>query len=387
VGGPAGSEEAAQRCTALIWAVGPTLIKGPLEEVSMMLAGLVVALLAAAGSEMLIPEGTILPVVLNETLNTARVQDNDPVLFTLADDIRAAGRRGPVLIPRGSSVVGRIVLTKRAGHFIGRSGMDIRLEEIITPSGEVYDGVSAKIVDVAKKKGQKGEVKADGGIQGPVHLQRDTFLLLFPPTTIFQLLATPKRGPDIVLPVESRLYVKLMTPIYVEAPKVAAVAPPPVNPTPLSFVAPLPQPIPQLLPPPIPQPIAQPIAQPVSADSLEILVAPVALYPDAILRDLFRASTRPFEIVQANQWVHQTRDATGSLPFFGYNPNWDPSVKALTAYPDLLQRLTVDLNWIAKLGTAYDARPYDVMNAVQRVRYQAHSLRSAAGVTVVASGR
>src|SRR5216117_1818898 len=133
----------------------------------MLFAGLFAVLLSAGVSEMMIPEGTILPVVLNETLNTAKIQDNDPVLFTLADDIRTAGHRGPVLIPRGSNVVGRVVMSERAGHFFGRSAMDIRLEEIITPTGEVYDGVSTKIVDIGRKKGQKGEVKADGGIQGP----------------------------------------------------------------------------------------------------------------------------------------------------------------------------------------------------------------------------
>src|SRR5262245_11619789 len=165
---------------------------------------------------MMIPEGTILPVVLNETLTTFKLQDNDPILFSLAEAIRTAGRRGPVLLPHGASVVGRVVMSERAGHFFGRSQLDIRVQQIITPTGEVYDGVPSKIIDFAKKKGQKGEVKSDGGIQGPVHRQRDAFLLLFPPTTLFQLLATPKRGPDIVLPVESRLYVKLMTPIYVE---------------------------------------------------------------------------------------------------------------------------------------------------------------------------
>jgi hypothetical protein len=255
--------------------------------------------------------------------------------------------------------------------------MEIRLEEIITPTGEVYDGVSAKIVDVAKKKGQKAEVKADGGLQGPVHRGRDTFLLLFPPTTLFQLMATPKRGPDIVLPVESRLYVKLMSPIYVEMPKVAAAVP-----QALQLAPQIPQPIPQ----PVPQAIV-PIAIPVStADSLDLLVAPVAQYPDAILRDLLRASTFPFEIIQANQWVHQRRDFTGSLPPIGYNQGWDPSVKGLTAYPDLLQRMTTDLNWLTRLGSAFEAQPYDVMNAVQRQRLQAHTLRPV-GVSTPGSER
>src|SRR5580765_6471776 len=99
---------------------------------------------------MVIPEGTILPVVLNETVNTAKIQDDEPILLTLAEDVRAAaGRRGPILIPRGSSVVGRVVKSDRAGHFFGRSNIDIRLQEIITPTGEVYDGLTAKIIDVA----------------------------------------------------------------------------------------------------------------------------------------------------------------------------------------------------------------------------------------------
>ena len=360
----------------------------------MLIASLFAVLMSGPLTEMMIPEGTILPVVLNETLNTSRIQDNDPILFSLADDIRTAGHRGPVLLPRGSNVVGRVVMSERAGHFIGRSQMEIRVQEIITPTGEVYDGVSSKIIDFAKKKGQKGEVKADGGLQGPVHRKRDTFFLLFPPTTIFQLMALPKRGPDIVLPVETRLYVKLMTPIYVEtAPRVAAVTQsvPAPNAVPMPAQVPLPVPIPapawtpSSAPLPFPQ-LAPQLVQ-VSTNGVEILVAPVALYPDAILRDLFRASTHPFEIAQANQWVHLPRDAAGSLPASGYNVDWDPSVKALTAYPELLQRLTADTDWMMRLGVTYMAQPIDVLSAVQRLRMRANSLRAPASVTVVASGR
>jgi hypothetical protein len=322
----------------------------------MLIAGLFAVFMAGNVQEMVIPEGTVLPVVLNETLNTKKVQDNDPILLSLAEDIRAAGHRGPVLIPRGSNVVGRILRSQRAGHFIGRAQMDIQVQEIITPNGESYDGVSAKIVDVAKKKGEKGEVKADGGIQGPVHRVRDTILLLFPPTTLIQLLSIPKRGPDIVLPVETRLYVKLMSPIYVEMPlRANTISAPPAS-------APQPQFVPQ--------------SSPISANTLEILVAPVAFYPDVILRDLFRASSHQVEIIQANQWVHQVRDGSGSLPRTGYDDNWDASVKSMTAYPDLLQRVSADPNWLNKVGYAYIAQPGDVMNAVQRMRIQAASLRA-----------
>jgi hypothetical protein len=188
----------------------------------MLSAALFAMLLSAGAQEMIIPEGTILPVILNETVTTARLEENDPILLTLAEDVRSGRQRGVVLLPRGSNVVGRIVNTERAGHFIGRSQLGLNVQEIITPTGETYDGLSTKIVDIGKAKGKKGGVNVKGGIHGPVHRKRDTLLLLFPPTTLFQLLATPKRGPDVVLPAETRLYVKLMTRIYVGSPDVPA---------------------------------------------------------------------------------------------------------------------------------------------------------------------
>jgi len=324
----------------------------------MISAALFAIFLSAGPQEMVIPEGTILPVILNETISTAKVQDDEPILLSLAEDVRAAGRRGPILIPRGSDVVGRIVKSDRAGHFVGRSHIDIRVQEIITPTGEAYDGLTAKIIDVGKKKGVKGEVKRDGVIDGPVHRERDAFLLLFPPTTLFQLLATPKRGPDVVLPVETRIYVKLMSPIYVETQPAATAS---VTPEPVA----------------VPRQVSRAMPA-VSPANLDVLVSPVALYPDAILRDLLAATLHPNEIVAANQWVHGSRDATGSLPKSGYSDRWDESVKAMTAYPDLLQRLTADMNWTTKLGNAYSAQPSDVMSAVQRMRTQAGNFRSPA---------
>lgn len=350
----------------------------------MLLTGLIAVMLAAGSvPELMIPEGTILPVVLNETLNTAKVQENDPILLSLADDVRAAGHRGPVLIPRGSDVVGRIVRSHRAGHFIGHSELNIAVQEIVTPTGEVYDGVSAKFVDVAKKKGEKGEVKADGSFRGPGHAGRDAFLLLFPPTTLFQLIATPRRGPDVVLPVETRLYVKLMSPIYVEnLSGVSTVAAP--RGVPLQQT--VPQAYPQVYPQSYPQGVPQALP-PISANGLEILVSPIALYPDTILRDVFMACAHPLDVMQANQWVHQYRDAAGSLPRAGYNGNWDPSVRALTAYPDLLQRLSGDLTWMTRVGSAFAIQPADVMGAVDRLRVQATAFRSPYGMTAMTVGR
>jgi hypothetical protein len=335
------------------------------EEVPMLSAAFFALMLSAASPELVVPEGTVLPITLNETVNTAKVQDNDPILFTLADDARAGGRRGPILIPRGSDVVGRIVKAKQAGHFIGRSDLDIRIQEIITPTGEVFDGLTTKIVNVSKTKGEKGDVNRNGVIEGPVHRERDAFFLLFPPTTLFQLIATPKRGPNVVLPVETRLYVKLMNPIYAESRVTSAT---PVAPAAPIFVpqAAAPQIVPQFVPQALPR---------LSSNSLDILVTPIALYPDAILQNVFAASAHPLEIIQASQWIQAGR---------GYDTSWSPSVLTVATVPDLLQRLSHNIEWTTNLGAAYASQPADVMNAVARMRGQVNTFRSSTTAPVLA---
>src|SRR5215467_14973581 len=96
---------------------------------SMLAAALFTMFLSAAAQEMVIPEGTILPLILNETVTTARLEENEPILFVLADDVRAGRRTGAVLLPRGSYVVGRVVKSERAGHFFGRAKLDIQIRE------------------------------------------------------------------------------------------------------------------------------------------------------------------------------------------------------------------------------------------------------------------
>src|SRR5215813_1488546 len=107
----------------------------------MLSAALFAMMLSAGAQEMVIPEGTILPVTLNETVSTARLEEGDPILLTLAEDVRSGRQRGTVLIPRGSNVVARILRSERAGHFIGRSHLNLSIQEIITPTGEAYDGL------------------------------------------------------------------------------------------------------------------------------------------------------------------------------------------------------------------------------------------------------
>jgi len=119
-----------------------------------------------------------------------------------------------------------------------------------------------------------------------------------------------------------------------------------------------------------------PTQPPLSADQLEQLLAPVALDPDAMLAQILAASTYPAQIAAADQWLHQMNAQ-------GYNdPNqivagadaqtgWDPSVKALTAFPQVLDMLNQNLEWTTNLGNAYYNQPQDVMQTVQVLRDRA----------------
>jgi len=117
-------------------------------------------------------------------------------------------------------------------------------------------------------------------------------------------------------------------------------------------------------------------AQALSAEDLEQLLAPIALYPDSLLAQILAASTYPAQVAIADQWVQQMRAAGYSSPdqiAAGANAqaNWDPSVKALTAFPDVLDLLNHDLEWTTNLGNAYYNQPQDVMQTVQVLRDRA----------------
>jgi len=113
-------------------------------------------------------------------------------------------------------------------------------------------------------------------------------------------------------------------------------------------------------------------AQPLSPDQLDTLVAPVALYPDPLLGQILAASTYPLEITEASQWLQQHRDLQGAqLMDAARQQNWDPSVQALVAFPDVLSRLTADISYTTELGNAFLQQQADVMAAVQRMRSRA----------------
>src|ERR1700730_14891783 len=87
-------------------------------------------------------------------------------------------------------------------------------------------------------------------------------------------------------------------------------------------------------------------AQPLTPEQLEDMLAPIALYPDTLLSQILAASTYPIEVVEAQQWLQQHRDLTGQkLLDEAKKQNWDPSVQALVAFPDVLALLNRDIRW------------------------------------------
>lgn len=109
-----------------------------------------------------------------------------------------------------------------------------------------------------------------------------------------------------------------------------------------------------------------------SQNELENLVAPIALYPDALLSQVLVASTYPREVEEAQQWLQENPYLQGrALMAAAQEQSWDPSVQALVAFPDVLARLNGDLSWTTELGNAFLGQQGDVMNAIQNLRAEA----------------
>src|SRR6266513_2811866 len=107
-------------------------------------------------------------------------------------------------------------------------------------------------------------------------------------------------------------------------------------------------------------------------DQLDSLVAPIALYPDPLLAQLLAASTYPLEIMQVQQWLAKHKDLKDkALQDAVMKQPWDPTVQSLAALPDVVKRLSDDIQWTTDLGNAVLAQQSDVMDAVQRMRAKA----------------
>ncbi|SRR6266851_1110009 len=126
---------------------------------------------------------------------------------------------------------------------------------------------------------------------------------------------------------------------------------------------------------------------PLSADQLQQIVAPIALYPDALVAQILGAATFPDQIAAASGWLQQNKSLTGTALMGAVDQQqWDPSVKALTQFPSVLDNLAKNLSWTSSLGEAYHTQPTDVMTAVQVLRAKAQAagnLKSGSQITVV----
>lgn len=123
---------------------------------------------------------------------------------------------------------------------------------------------------------------------------------------------------------------------------------------------------------------------------LDALIAPIALYPDDVVRLVLDASSAPDEVAEAAQWSRANRGMTGEDAVRAVQEyGWLPSVKALAAYPDLLERMAESPQWMFDLGNAWIAQQAAVLSTVQALRQRAYAsgtLRSDGYQTVQASG-
>src|SRR5271166_2650508 len=125
-------------------------------------------------------------------------------------------------------------------------------------------------------------------------------------------------------------------------------------------------------------------------EQLQRLVAPIALYPDSLVAQILTAATFPEQVVEADRWVqaHPELKADALGHAVDQQP-WDPSVKALTAFPSVLGNMDKNLAWTSSLGDAYYNQQADVMDAVQVMRRraeQAGNLKTTSQQTVETQG-
>jgi len=112
----------------------------------------------------------------------------------------------------------------------------------------------------------------------------------------------------------------------------------------------------------------------IPSDQLDSLVAPIALYPDQLLSQTLVASTYPLEIIQLQQWMEKNKNLKDkALADAVAKQNWDPSIQAMAAFPDVVNRLADNIQWTTDLGNAFLAQESDVMDAVQTMRAKAQS--------------
>ena len=126
-------------------------------------------------------------------------------------------------------------------------------------------------------------------------------------------------------------------------------------------------------PPPAPAASA-PGSATFSKEQLEQLVAPIALYPDSLLSQVLMAATYPADVAEAAKWSKANKDMKGDAATQAVqNQPWDPAVQSLAAFPQVLQAMGDQPDWVQNLGDAFLASSKDVLDAAQRLRARAQA--------------
>jgi len=133
-------------------------------------------------------------------------------------------------------------------------------------------------------------------------------------------------------------------------------------------------------------------SQPVyTQPDLDRMLAPIALYPDPLLSQILMASTYPIEVVEAARWSRANPGLQGDAAVRAVeDKDWDPSVKSLVAFPDVLARMDENLEWTRQLGDAFLVQEPQVMETVQQLRLRAQAAGTLATderIRVVNEGR
>ena len=126
---------------------------------------------------------------------------------------------------------------------------------------------------------------------------------------------------------------------------------------------------------------------PLTAEEIQPLVAPIALYPDALVAQVLAAATFPDQVAAAESWLQYHSYMTGSTLMAAVDAQpWDPAIKALSQFPSVLANMATNLTWTSSLGEAYHTQSADVMAAIQVLRakaYAAGNLKSSTQLSVV----
>ncbi len=110
-------------------------------------------------------------------------------------------------------------------------------------------------------------------------------------------------------------------------------------------------------------------APPPPAGDLATLVGPIALYPDDLVAIILPAATNPLQLVQADRYL----DKRKADPKLAVDDKWDDSVKSLLNYPDVVKKMSADLDWTSALGEAVVDDQGAVLEAIQIFRRKAQA--------------